>query len=164
MLFNGQKSYTMSEIFQAVKLPEQELKRYLGTLIGAEGNKHKILTKAPDNAKDLQPTDVYTFNNAFNDKSRKIKMSLLVTKVSQEEKAATRQTVDEDHAVEAAIVRVMKSRRQLEHNLLITQVAQQLMQHFKPDPKIIKKRIEDLIQREYIERDKDKPQTYRYLA
>jgi cullin 1 len=166
MLFNGQNSYTMSEILQAVKLPESELKRYLGTLIGAEGNKHKILTKVPDNPKDLQPDDVYTFNNAFNDKARKIKMSLLVTKVSQEEKAATKATVNEDrkHAVEAAIVRVMKSRRQLDHNMLITQVSQQLMQHFKPDPKIIKKRIEDLIQREYIERDKDKAQNYRYLA
>lgn len=156
----------MSEILQAVELPESELKRYLGTLIGAEGNKHKILTKVPDNPKDLQPDDVYTFNNAFNDKARKIKMSLLVTKVSQEEKAATKATVNEDrkHAVEAAIVRVMKSRRQLDHNMLITQVSQQLMQHFKPDPKIIKKRIEDLIQREYIERDKDKAQNYRYLA
>jgi hypothetical protein len=29
----------------------------------------------------------------------------------------------------------------------------QLANHFRPDPKIIKKRIEDLIQREYLERD-----------
>ena len=49
---------------------------------------------------------IVCLGSAFNDKSRKIKMSLLVTKVSQEEKAATRQTVDEDrkHAVEAARV------------------------------------------------------------
>lgn len=65
----------------------------------------------------------------FTDRQRKIKMSLLVTKVgtavldpwwhlvrcnswqvSQDEKLSTKQTVDEDrkHAVEASIVRVMK--------------------------------------------------------
>lgn len=35
---------------------------------------------------------------------------------------------------------------------------------FKPDFKLIKKRIEDLIQREYLERDKENPQLFRYLA
>ena len=34
----------------------------------------------------------------------------------------------------------------------------------QPDFKAIKKRIEDLITRDYIERDKDNPQLFRYLA
>jgi cullin 1 len=38
------------------------------------------------------------------------------------------------------------------------------MQHFKPDPKSMKKRIEELIVREYLERDKDNPNVYKYLA
>jgi len=42
--------------------------------------------------------------------------------------------------------------------------SEQLMQHFKPDPKVIKRRIEDLISREYLERDKDNPALYRYVA
>jgi cullin 1 len=35
---------------------------------------------------------------------------------------------------------------------------------FKPDPRVIRKRIEDLIVREYLERDKDDMQKFRYLA
>jgi cullin 1 len=34
----------------------------------------------------------------------------------------------------------------------------------QPDFKAIKKRIEDLITRDYLERDKDNANTYRYLA
>ena len=39
-----------------------------------------------------------------------------------------------------------------------------LSRTFKPDFKLIKKRIEDLIAREYLERDKDNPQIFKYLA
>jgi cullin 1 len=74
--------------------------------------------------------------------------------------------VDKDrrHAVDAAVVRVMKSRRQLQHQQLVLEVVQQLQRMFRPDLKLVKRRIEDLIQREYIERDKDNPQLFRYLA
>eukprot|EP00695_Tsukubamonas_globosa_P003537 TRINITY_DN683_c0_g1_i1.p2 TRINITY_DN683_c0_g1~~TRINITY_DN683_c0_g1_i1.p2 ORF type:complete len:88 (+),score=45.61 TRINITY_DN683_c0_g1_i1:161-424(+) len=70
---------------------------------------------------------------------------------------------DRKHVIEAAIVRIMKMRKVLDHQQLILEVSQQLMM-FKPDPKFIKKRIEDLITREYLERDKDSPNRYKYLA
>jgi hypothetical protein len=35
---------------------------------------------------------------------------------------------------------------------------------FKPNPRVIKKRIETLIDREYLERDSADPNTYKYLA
>lgn len=47
---------------------------------------------------------------------------------------------------------------------LVLEVVQQLQRMFQPDIKIIKKRIEDLIGREYLERDKDNPNTFRYMA
>ena len=34
----------------------------------------------------------------------------------------------------------------------------------QPDVKVVKKRIEDLIAREYLERDPDNPNNFRYLA
>jgi cullin 1 len=58
----------------------------------------------------------------------------------------------------------MKSRRQLQHQQLVLEVVQQLGRMFRPDLKLVKRRIEDLIQREYIERDRDNPQLFRYLA
>lgn len=44
------------------------------------------------------------------------------------------------------------------------EVVTQLQRMFKPDLKLIKKRIEDLITREFLERDKDNSQLFRYLA
>ncbi len=44
------------------------------------------------------------------------------------------------------------------------EVVQQLSRSFRPDFKLIKKRIEDLIQREYLERDSENPQMFKYLA
>ncbi len=74
--------------------------------------------------------------------------------------------VDKDrrYSIDAAIVRTMKSRKVLQHTQLVMEVNQQLCKMFKPDLKLIKKRIEDLIQREYLERDKDNPNTFKYLA
>mmetsp|Transcript_181 Transcript_181/g.578 ORF Transcript_181/g.578 Transcript_181/m.578 type:complete len:753 (+) Transcript_181:64-2322(+) len=162
LLLNHADTYTHAEIAATTKLPSEPLKRCLESFT----SKTKIMLKDPPAPTEHADTDVYAFNPAFDDARRRIKMSLLVTKVTQDEKTATKQTVDEDrkHAVEACIVRVMKSRRMLEHQKLIMAVSEQLMQHFKPDPKVIKKRVEDLISREYLERDKDNPSLYKYVA
>jgi cullin 1 len=58
----------------------------------------------------------------------------------------------------------MKSRKVLPHQQLVLEVVQQLTKMFKPDFKIIKKRIEDLISRDYLERDKDNANIFKYLA
>ena len=87
-------------------------------------------------------------------------------RATEEEKDGTTASVDEDrkHAIEAAIVRIMKTRKTLDHQKLILEASNQLLRHFKPDPKQIKKRIEELIAREYLERDPNNNNVYKYLA
>jgi cullin 3 len=68
------------------------------------------------------------------------------------------------HLMEAAIVRIMKTRRTLDHANLVSEVTRQLQARFRPSPQDIKKRIEGLMEREYLERDKDDKKTYHYLA
>lgn len=60
-----------------------------------------------------------------------------------------------------------RSRKELAHNLLISEVVNVLTGRFKPDIPLVKKRIEDLIARDYLERAEDADatqQVYRYLA
>ena len=74
--------------------------------------------------------------------------------------------VEEDrrHLVEAAIVRIMKARKSLNHNDLIAEVTKQLSIRFTPTPNFIKKRIESLIEREYLERSENEHRVYLYVA
>lgn len=74
--------------------------------------------------------------------------------------------VEEDrrHLVEAAIVRIMKARKTLNHNELIAEVTKQLSIRFSPAPQFIKKRIESLIEREYLERSENEHRLYMYIA
>merc|ERR1711988_407081 len=106
--------------------------------------------------------DSFAFNSEFSAKHLRFKVGT----VTEVEKQETRQKVDEDRKpqIEAAIVRVMKSRKEMEHNALIAEVTGQLTSRFLPHPNVIKKRIESLIEREFLERDKDNWRRYKYLA
>ena len=72
-------------------------------------------------------------------------------------------TQDRSHAVDAAIVRIMKSRKQMKFNDLRLEVVN-IMQTFKPDDALIKKRIEILIVKEYMEKDKNDANLIIYKA
>lgn len=162
LCFNDRDSITFDELQKQLNLPVDELKRYVMSL---SAGKYKILEKDPK-GKEVAETDTFNYNSTFSDRARRIKIPMIAAKITQEEKDSTRATVDEDrkHAIEASIVRIMKTRKSLEHQKLILEASTQLMRHFKPDPKQIKKRIEDLIAREYLERDTANPNLYKYLA
>ncbi|CAL0320602.1 unnamed protein product [Lupinus luteus] len=158
LLFNTDDRLSYSEIMTELNLSNEDLVRLLHSLSCA---KYKILKKEP-NTKTISPSDTFEFNSKFSDKMRRIKIPLPVV----DERRKVIEDVDKDrrYAIDAAIVRIMKSRKLLGHQQLVVECVEQLGRMFKPDIKAIKKRIEDLISREYLERDKDNQNTFRYLA
>ncbi|XP_056168666.1 cullin-1-like [Syzygium oleosum] len=81
-----------------------------------------------------------------------------------DEKKRVIEDVDKDrrYAIDASTVRIMK--KVLGHQQLVMECVEQLRNMFEPDFRAIKKRIEDLITRDYLEWDKDNPNLFRYLA
>jgi cullin 3 len=58
-----------------------------------------------------------------------------------------------------------RQRKELAHGSLLTETISQLSAQFKPDVTMIKKKIESLIEREYLERIEEAAvPSYRYLA
>lgn len=164
MLFNNADRLSYREIEQATEIPAPELKRCLQSLACVKGK--NVLRKEPM-SKDIGENDVLLFNDKFASKFYKVKIGTVVAqKESEPEKQETRQRVEEDRKpqIEAAIVRIMKSRKVLDHNNIIAEVTKQLQSRFLPNPVEIKKRIESLIEREFLERDSVDRKLYRYLA
>ncbi|XP_072985513.1 cullin-3B-like isoform X1 [Typha latifolia] len=164
MLFNSADGLAYKEIEQATNIPMSDLKRCLQSLACVKGK--NVLRKEPM-SKDISEDDTFYFNDKFTSKFVKVKIGTVVAqKESEPEKQETRQRVEEDRKpqIEAAIVRIMKSRRVLDHNNVVTEVTKQLQSRFLPNPVMIKKRIESLIEREFLERDKTEMKLYRYLA
>ncbi|XP_039124803.1 cullin-3A-like [Dioscorea cayenensis subsp. rotundata] len=164
MLFNSSDHLSYKEIIQATNIPAADLKRCLQSLACVKGK--NVLRKEPM-SKDIAEDDAFYFNDKFTSKFFKVKIGTVVAqKESEPEKQETRQRVEEDRKpqIEAAIVRIMKSRRVLDHNNIVAEVTKQLQARFLPNPVVIKKRIESLIEREFLERDKVDRKLYRYLA
>jgi len=163
LLFNESDTLSYTQISEATEIPVADLKRALQSLACA---KFKILRKEPV-GRDVDDTDSFSFNEEFSAKQLRFKVGTVsAQKENEAEKQETRQKVDEDRKpqIEAAIVRIMKSRKEMEHNALIAEVTTQLTSRFLPHPNIIKKRIESLIERDFLERDKANWRKYKYLA
>ncbi|KAM7205540.1 Cullin [Naviculisporaceae sp. PSN 640] len=158
-------SLSFEEIQAKTNIPPSELTRTLASLSIAP--KARVLLKNPM-SKSIKPSDSFSFNAQFVSKTIKIKaptISSLSKVEGDDERKETEKKNDQTraHVVDAAIVRIMKQRKQLTHTQLTTEVITQLAGRFKPDISLIKKRIEDLLVREYLERVEGEP-AYRYLA
>ncbi|EGG25040.1 cullin C [Cavenderia fasciculata] len=162
LLFNDTQKIGFKEIAETTGIPIPDLKRNLMALTSA---KNKILEKESE-SKTIEESDVFAFNTKFKSKLYKVKIMSVIQKETPVEVSETRHKVDEDrkHQIEASIVRIMKARKTMDHSNLISEVIKQLSSRFVPNPIIVKKRIESLIEREYLERSKQDRKIYNYMA
>ncbi|KAI3505757.1 hypothetical protein L1887_27981 [Cichorium endivia] len=168
LLFNSSDRLSYQEIKTHLNLPDDDVVRLLHSLSCA---KYKILLKEP-NTKTISPTDYFEFNSKFTDKMRKIKRLILyfllnmqIPITPDDEKKKVIEDVDQDrqYTIEASIVRIMKYRKVHGYQQLLLECVEQMKRIFKPDQEAIKKRIEDLITREFLERDNEDRNLLRYL-
>jgi cullin-4 len=172
LCFNSpeKEKWTMPELQQQIGLEDKaEMERILMTL--ALG-KVKLLQKWDHDAQpgckpraNVHDDDWFTINNDFNSPLKKIKISMIAKDTNNhEERQTTMDMISRDrlYLLDAVLVRIMKARKTILHSELIPLV----MEHAKVPvtPTDVKGRVESLMDREYMERDKEDRNRYNYLA
>eukprot|EP01006_Ploeotia_vitrea_P032050 TRINITY_DN64328_c0_g1_i1.p1 TRINITY_DN64328_c0_g1~~TRINITY_DN64328_c0_g1_i1.p1 ORF type:complete len:806 (+),score=116.54 TRINITY_DN64328_c0_g1_i1:129-2420(+) len=169
LLFNEQDKWVFSDLADRTGITIEELRRVMVPLsVAPKDKKHSpvLKKKVGPNEKGLGPNTSFMVNDDFKSKQIRVRILPIVTKETAEEVKVTESKIHEERKpmLEAAIVRVMKSRKTLALQQLQIDVVQQVQKRFTPDFKFIKRSIEDLIQRDYLKRDDDQPDLLIYIS
>ena len=159
--FNQQCNAKISfeELQNLTNMQPQTLKR---ALLSLSLGKVRILLKHSQ-GKEINSATQFSVNLDFSNQHTRLKILMISADVDdtkqeelkEREETLKRINLERQYEIEASIVRVMKSRKTIEHNNLVAQVIEQLSKRFSPEPLVVKQKIESLIERDYIERDVD---------
>uniref|UniRef100_A0A914W5Q5 Cullin family profile domain-containing protein n=2 Tax=Plectus sambesii TaxID=2011161 RepID=A0A914W5Q5_9BILA len=183
LMFNESVEYTIGMLVENLKLKKEVLvqvvqalvKIQLLKLVGGDFVRKSPSTESSSSidkdfngeTPDLPDGTIIRLNTSFSNKKLKTDLSKMVlrTEVRQEQEQIHK-NIEEDRkmVIQAAIVRIMKMRKQLKHQQLVSEVLQQLSSRFQPKVPVIKKCIELLIEKEYLRRVEDENDVYKYLV
>jgi len=135
---DGVLSY--EQIAQSTGLVGPELQRTLQSLACG---KVRVLSKHPK-GRDVKTTDTFMVNKTFTDPKFRVKINQIQLKETKEDNQETHKRVAADRQFEtqAAIVRIMKSRKTMTHGQLVAEVINQTKNRGSVDAADIKVNIE----------------------
>ena len=160
IMFNTKKVLTFKEICELLNFDEEEIRKSLYSLYFM---KEKLMLKSGE-GKTILNEDEFCVNENYQSKLKMIKVNSVQKKETAEEIQETQDKVlqERQYLVDACIVRIIKSKKSIGHNELVNEVFNDLKL-----PLLVsdtKKRIESLIGRDYLMRDKNNSQIYHYVA
>lgn len=146
LLFNdiaADASLSYVDIQGSTGLSDAELTRTLQSLACA---KYRVLRKSTK-GREVSTTDTFSFNTSFQDPKLRIKINQIQLKETKEENKETHQRVaaDRHYETQAAIVRIMKSRKTIRHVELVSEVIKSTKSRGVLDAADIKKNIEKYV-------------------
>ncbi|OJJ80926.1 cullin culA [Aspergillus glaucus CBS 516.65] len=148
LLFNENDTLKYEDIQNYTSLAPEMLQPNLSILLKA-----KVLLASPEGSKP-GPGTSFSLNYNFKNKKIKVNLNIQIKSEQKTESDDTHKTVEEDRKLllQSAIVRIMKSRKKMKHVQLVQEVIQQVKARFPPKIPDIKKNIEALMEKDYIER------------
>ncbi|XP_064301032.1 cullin-2 isoform X5 [Phalacrocorax carbo] len=160
LAFNNSETVSYKELQDSTQMNEKELTKTIKSLLDVKMINHD------SDKEDIETESTFSLNMNFSSKRTKFKITTSMQKDTPQEMEQTRSAVDEDRKMylQAAIVRIMKARKVLRHNALIQEVISQSRARFNPSISMIKKCIEVLIDKQYIERSQASADEYSYVA
>lgn len=163
LLFNHQDVVTYHEMAELTSIPIEALEVQVKSLAHP---KVKILLKNPPTSV-FEAGHTFRINDKYTSKMMKIKIPVMKTVVQAKQEETERDNEIETQRrhqyffnlrnflcrIDAATVRIMKARKSMSNQQLVSEIVTQLSSRFQPKVSLIKQRIEHLIEQEYIERD-----------
>ncbi|TGZ77072.1 Cullin-domain-containing protein [Ascodesmis nigricans] len=148
LLFNDQTSISYESIESSVGLGRDYLDAALGAFV-----KQRVLLVEPAGSKP-GPGTTYSLNFDFKSKKIRVNLNTVVRAEQKQEVEETHKTIEEDRKLlmQSAIVRIMKARKVLKHVVLVQETIAQIKSRFTPKIPDIKKTIDILLEKEYLER------------
>ncbi|KAH6936139.1 hypothetical protein HPB50_013801 [Hyalomma asiaticum] len=163
MLFNHYVQISFEDIASETNIPETSLVRALNSLCASNASE-PLITKTPA-TNEIDNDHVFSINESFTSGLQKVKIQSTSTKKRSEPmRNEPVINLDEDrrYELEAAIVRIMKARKQLSHDDLLVEVTKLLQGRYTPSAAAFKRRVDALVEREYLERSYEDPEVYIY--
>lgn len=159
LLFNDVPEGTtlgVKDVSDSLNTAEEVTKRVLHSLACG---KHRVLAKTPP-GRAISVSDTFAANASFTSALHRVRLPM----ASLDESHSPKKVQDDRrNAIDAAIVRTMKSAKRLSHSDLFASVVR-ILATFRPDPKLVKRRIEYCIENDYLERDEADLKVYLYVA
>ncbi|KAI0987980.1 hypothetical protein GJ496_011967 [Pomphorhynchus laevis] len=158
LLFNDADSFTFTNIEALTSIDRCYLERILSSLCGYN---LQILIKSTDK---INESTVFSINQNFTHRLYRIRVNQTQTKETLEEDEETVKHVIQDRQfqIDAAIVRIMKAKRTLSHEDLVKELFSVLT--FSTTVDEVGKRIESLLERDYLSKCNDNAEVYIYVA
>ncbi|TAQ91054.1 hypothetical protein B7494_g581 [Chlorociboria aeruginascens] len=148
LLFNENDKNSYEDLARATGLQADILDSTLAIILKA-----KVLTMGPDGDKP-GPGKIFNLNYDFKSKKIRVNLNIAVKSEQKQENEETHKTIEEDRKLlmQSAIVRIMKARKKMKHTQLVSECINQIRSRFVPKIPDIKKCIDILLEKEYLER------------
>jgi len=157
-LKNEQKS--LKDIHLETKIPWIDLKNHIRILSDVQ----TLLCRTPSKKEDksLKEETIFFVNKEFVSSSSKPDFSKFQVKAKADEKPPEDILLNQERELllQSKIVKIMKARKTFPFNKLVDETIEHCSSKFLPQVKVVKKVIEDLILKEYLNRNEDKTLTY----
>lgn len=152
LLLDEGRQCTLAEIQSNIKISTEEI--------------CGILKSLQDINLILYADGKYRVNVNFSSKRSKIKLTSTQNAEQKEDTKLTISSIDQDRRfyLQATIVRIMKAKKTLGHSELTQEIYSLCASKFNPTQSMLKECIENLIEKQFIERQDGEKGQYTYMA